>query len=290
MHPFYGLVHLAVAAGYIGLAWQAWRTLTATSIAGSTAQSPPAPISAPVFDRWLLPLLALAHAGLLFHDVFGQGEFRFGFAFALSATLWLTVVILWIETFFLPMRMLYPMVLPAAALAAVLPLAFGGSVVSVVGGNPLAFRLHLLVAIFANSLLTIAALHALLMAALDRQLHARTALSTPASESKLFRHAPPLLAMERLLFQLIAAGFVLLTATVISGVFFSEQLFGRALRFEHKTVFALAAWLVFGGLLLGRIGFGWRGRVALRWTLVGFVMLVFAYVGSRFVLEVVLGR
>jgi ABC-type uncharacterized transport system permease subunit len=277
--PFYGLVHFAVAAGYIGLAVHAWRTLTAES---GTATS--------MVDRWLLPVLALVHGGLLAHDVLGQGEFRFGFAFALSATLWLTVLILWIETLFVAMRMLYPMVLPAAAIAVLLPLVFGGSVIGLGGGNPTAFRLHLLVAIFANSLLTIAALHALLMAALDRQLHARTALSTPAAEGKLFRHAPSLLAMERMLFQLIAAGFVLLTATVISGVFFSEQLFGRALRFEHKTVFALAAWLVFGGLLLGRWGFGWRGRVALRWTLVGFMMLLLAYVGSRFVLEVVLGR
>jgi ABC-type uncharacterized transport system permease subunit len=275
---FYGLVHLVVAAGYVGLAWHAWRTLTSESGAGLTT------------DRWLLPLLALAHGALLAHDVFGRGEFRFGFAFALSATLWLTVLILWIETFFVPLRMLYPIVLPAAAVAALLPLAFGGAVVGLGGGNPTAFRLHLLVAIFANSLLTIAALHALLMAALDRQLHARTAVNTPAAENKLFRHAPSLLAMERLLFQLIGAGFLLLTATVISGVFFSEQLFGRALRFEHKTIFALAAWLVFGGLLLGRASFGWRGRVALRWTLVGFMMLLLAYVGSRFVLEVVLGR
>lgn len=274
---FYGLAHAALAAAYLLLAWHAWRTLTGESAA------------APV-DRWALPLLALAHGALLAHSVFANGAFRFGFAHALSATLWLTVLILWLETFLVPMRMLYPVVLPAAALAALLPLAFDGTVIALGSGNPLAFRLHLLVAIFANSLLTIAALHALLMAALDRRLHAGNASPGPPSEGSLFRHAPPLLAMERLLFQLITAGFVLLTATVISGVFFSEQLFGRALRFEHKTVFALAAWCVFAGLLVGRWGFGWRGRVALRWTLVGFVMLLLAYVGSRFVLEVILGK
>jgi len=101
---------------------------------------------------------------------------------------------------------------------------------------------------------------------------------------------PPLLAMERLLFRLIWTGFLLLTATLISGVLFSEQLFGRALRFDHKTVFTIASWVVFAGLLIGRHYFGWRGRTALRWTLVGFVMLLFAYVGSRFVLEVILHR
>jgi len=99
-----------------------------------------------------------------------------------------------------------------------------------------------------------------------------------------------LLALEKLLFQLIGVGFLLLTATLVTGVFFSEQLFGRALRFEHKTVFTIASWLVFAGLLGGRIVFGWRGRTALRWTFAGFMMLLLAYVGSRFVLEVVLGR
>ena len=70
----------------------------------------------------------------------------------------------------------------------------------------------------------------------------------------------------------------------------SEEIFGRALRFDHKTIFTFAAWFVFGALLVGRTFFGWRGRTALRWTLTGFAMLMLAYVGSRFVLEVLLHR
>ncbi|MGH8683127.1 MAG: cytochrome C assembly family protein, partial [Burkholderiales bacterium] len=101
---------------------------------------------------------------------------------------------------------------------------------------------------------------------------------------------PPLLTLERLLFRILAAGFVLLTATLATGVLFSEELFGQALRFNHKTLFALLSWVIFGGLLVGRWRYGWRGRKALRWTLAGFVALLLAYVGSRFVLEVVLGR
>ena len=89
---------------------------------------------------------------------------------------------------------------------------------------------------------------------------------------------------------MITVGFLLLTATLVSGIFFSEELFGRPLRFDHKTVFAIAAWLVFGGLLAGRMVFGWRGRTALRWTLTGFAMLMLAYVGSHFVLEVLVRK
>lgn len=282
LDAFYVAPHVVIAVLYLLLAHRVWRSLSADSGgagAATTARSG--------LDLWALPALAVGHGALLALVVFGDGEFRFGFALALSATLWLTVLILWLEGFFVPLRGLQPLVLPAAAVALLLPLLFPGSVIA--AGRGIALRLHLLVAILAYSLLTIAALHAVLMAALDRQLHAGAAGAASAS-SRLFRQVPPLLAMERLLFRLIGAGFVLLTATVVSGVLFSEQLFGRALRFEHKTVFALAAWLLFGGLLAGRVVFGWRGRVALRWTLAGFVMLLLAYVGSRFVIEVILTR
>jgi len=101
---------------------------------------------------------------------------------------------------------------------------------------------------------------------------------------------PPLLTLERLLFRLIAAAFVLLTCTLATGFAFAETLFGQPLRFDHKTVFALLSWATFALLLAGRHFRGWRGRTALRWTLTGFVMLLLAYVGSRFVMEVLLGR
>jgi ABC-type uncharacterized transport system permease subunit len=96
--------------------------------------------------------------------------------------------------------------------------------------------------------------------------------------------------METLLFRIIGAGFLLLTLTLASGIVFSEELFGKAMRFNHKTVFGILSWLIFGALLGGRTLYGWRGRIAVRWTLTGFVVLVLAYFGSKFVLEVVLGR
>ena len=96
--------------------------------------------------------------------------------------------------------------------------------------------------------------------------------------------------MERMLFRLIGIGFALLTLTVVSGVFFSEELFGTAFKFEHKTIFTLLSWVLFGVLLAGRRWRGWRGRTALSFTLTGFTTLLLAYVGSRFVMEVVLHR
>ena len=138
-------------------------------------------------------------------------------------------------------------------------------------------------ALLAYSFFTIASLHVLLMALLERRLHGG---DLPFGLQKL----PPLLTMEKLLFRIIAAGFVLLTLTLGSGIIFSEELFGKAMRFNHKTVFGILSWLIFAALLGGRQLYGWRGRIAVRWTLAGFLMLVLAYVGSKFVLEVLLGR
>ena len=101
---------------------------------------------------------------------------------------------------------------------------------------------------------------------------------------------PALLTMEKLLFRLIWMGFILLTLTVLSGLVFSEQVFGKVMRWDHKSVFTLLSWILFAALLIGRRWRGWRGKTALRFTLAGFATLVLAYVGSHFVLEVVLQR
>jgi ABC-type uncharacterized transport system permease subunit len=128
------------------------------------------------------------------------------------------------------------------------------------------------------------------MAATERALHGGAGASPGSALGRFLEDLPPLLVLERILFRFIAVGFFFLTLTALSGVLFSEQVFGRPFVPDHKTVFAVIAWVVFGVLLLGRWLWGWRGRTALRLTLGGFVLLLLAYVGSRFVLEVILGR
>ena len=196
--------------------------------------------------------------------------------------IWLAIVLYWIESFYTRMEGLQILGLPLAAVCVLLPALFPGQPLKV-NADSVAFRLHFLIAMLAYSLFTLAALHALLMAAAEKSLH-------QGRLSPLLSRLPPLMTMEALLFRLINIGFLLLTLTVVSGVLFSERLFGRALSFDHKTVFGLIAWLIFGALLIGRHLRGWRGRLALRWTMAGFVALMLAYVGSRFVIEVILGR
>jgi ABC-type uncharacterized transport system permease subunit len=107
---------------------------------------------------------------------------------------------------------------------------------------------------------------------------------------RFLKTLPPLLEMEALLFRILLAAFVLLTLTLVSGLFFSDQLFGKPLRFNHKTIFGIVSWFIFGGLLAGHYLRGWRGRTAVMWTLAGFMALMLAYIGSKVVLEIILKR
>lgn len=232
----------------------------------------------------------LLHGAALVLGVVTPDFLRFGFAVMLSAAMWLTVAAYWIENLNLAVDGLRRLVLPIAALAIVLPVLFPGSLVPLAGKSPL-FSWHIALSTLAYGSLTIAAFHAVVMAMQESRLHSLAASSGGSNWFGLIvDRLPALLTMERLLFRLIGIGFVLLTATVLSGVFFSEELFGKPFRLEHKTVFTLLSWVLFGALLAGRYWRGWRGRTALSFTLSGFATLLLAYVGSRFVMEVVLHR
>jgi ABC-type uncharacterized transport system permease subunit len=141
--------------------------------------------------------------------------------------------------------------------------------------------LHIMLGIMSFALITIAAVQALLIAWLNRELKHK-------HFSAVLQHLPPLQTMEVLLFEIIFVGFVLLLAVITSGFLFMDNMFAQHL--VHKTVLTVVSTSVFGVLLWGRHQLGWRGNTALRWTLSGFAVLILAYFGSKFVLELILNR
>ena len=256
------LVTLCVSALYGWAAWRLQRMPTATSV------------------RVLLPLALLAHGGLIYHSVLGQGDIRLGFGNSLSTILWLTALGYWLSSHGAPLARLQSWVSGLAAVS-VVAMALFPETHAIPNSQTLALRAHLVVSFLAYGLLAVAALHAVMMTLLERQLH---------RGGQLAGGAPPLLTLEAMLFRTLGVGFALLTLAVFSGVFFSEVVFGTPLQFTHKVVLAILSWLVFGGLLAGRHFRGWRGRTALVWTITGFTLLLLAYLGTQFVLEVMLGR
>ena len=267
------VIHGIACAAYLVLAWHFWNTRWRAAAPATKLKS---------WERAAILAPLALHAATLYHALFAAPELRFGFAQALSVMLFLAVLMCWLEGFFYPIEALYPLVLAAGAICAPLPAFFAGRLSP--DAVSFEFRLHLVFGMLAYSLFTVAMLHALLIAKVESRLHLAPGLSGPLAQ------LPPLLSLERLVFVLIAAAFAVLTVTLAFGIVYSEAFFGRAMRFEHKTVFVILSWLIFGLLLAGRWRYGWRGRTALRWTLTGFVVLMLAYPGSRFVLEVLLHR
>jgi len=229
----------------------------------------------------MIVLALIIHGWLLFQVIFDHG-FNLGLFNVLSAISWLTVLIYWVTDLKHQLTNLQAFVLPPAATFALLP-AFHVTDHILPAAESGLFLAHIGIAILAYSLFTFATLHALLMAIAERNLHNKSTLIKLPS-------FPPLMVMETLLFRIISLGFVLLSITLLSGLFFSEQIFDKPLQFNHKTIFSIASWFIYGGLLFGRYQYGWRGIKAIRWTLTGFVLLLMAYVGSTFVLQIVLNR
>jgi ABC-type uncharacterized transport system permease subunit len=270
------LPHIAAALLYGALGFHFWNTRWREQ----ENQCVACPMQ--VWERVAIASALLIHAYGLYGALFTDAGMRFSFSFALSLMMWLAVLIYWLESFMARMEGMQPLVLPLAALCTALPVFFP-NVHLVAHAGATGFKLHFLAAMLAYSLLTLSALHAIFMGFSENALHKRQMKRSLAS-------LPPLLTMESLLFRMLLLGFILLTLTVGSGVLFSEALFGKPLTLDHKTLFAFASWGIFATLLVGRHAWGWRGKRALRWTLAGFSLLILAYVGSRFVAEVILGR
>ena len=223
----------------------------------------------------------LAHALAIGFDIAGVGSdeisARFGFAPALSMTLWLVLAVYVVESRFVPLpgarRMLALLGIGVVVIAWVFPGELRPQAPS--RWAPL----HWILGIASYGLFGAAVLHAAMLGRAERQMR-----PIPGA-TELIAKGMPLLQLERMTFRFVGAGFVVLSAAIVLGAWSAHPW-----RWDHKTVFSTLGWLVFAGLLAGRRAFGWRGPAATRGVYAGAVLLLLAYVGSRFVLEVLLHR
>jgi ABC-type uncharacterized transport system permease subunit len=280
------LLHVTAAALYALTAWMLW----------TAASSPPGGTGGgrgTAFDgwgKWTLPAALLLHAWALVQDTVTANGLDLSFLNAMSVVGALVAAVAWASGLLRTLPAIGTIILPVSAAAALLPAllpllfpsAFANPHRFAYGTESLAAA-HVAVALVSYAMFLVAAVLALVVMSLEKRLRHR--LPDPSAAA-----LPPLLTLERFLFRLVAVGFALLTATLASGMLFTEQLFGKPLTFTHKSVFSMLGWLTFGALLWGRWRYGWRGRVALRWIIVGTVFVFLAYLGYKFVLEVVLGR
>jgi ABC-type uncharacterized transport system permease subunit len=224
----------------------------------------------------------LAHALAIVVDIAGIGTAvvgaRFGFAPALSATIWLVLAVYGIESRFVTLPGVRRTLALLGAIAVVLAWAWPGELRAQALSRWA--PLHWVLGIASYGLFGAAVLHGALLNRAERQLRQMRQGATAAPPAGM-----PLLRLERLTFRFVGAGFAVLTAALLLGAWFANPW-----RWDHKTVFSMLGWVVFAALLAGRQAFGWRGPRATRWLYAGAGLLLLAYVGSRFVLEVLLHR
>ncbi|QDQ26348.1 cytochrome C biogenesis protein [Chitinimonas arctica] len=269
LHPHFATL---IWLGYVALAAWAWYNHRNPANSGRPYRHTPA--------HWLLGGLLLIHAPLAFFPLASTLP-HFGAREALALLTWVAVLIFWVAAWPIRLDGLQTILLPVAAFSLGIGLLVPAGHATPWLISPL-MQAHFAIAMLAYGFLAVAAGLAVLMRLADHELH--------HPSRGLLHQLPPLLALERLLFSTLSLGFTLLTATLATGAIFAEELFGHSLILNHKIVFSLAAWTVFGALLWGRQTRGWRGRIAVNWTLAGFTLLLLAYIGSRFVLDAVLHR
>lgn len=231
---------------------------------------------AALLGAWVL------HGLLLVIDIGGVGQSepgaRLGFAPVLSMTVWLVVAVYAVESRFVPLPAVRQWLSLAGLLVVLVCAVFPGEF------RPITSRLaplHFALGVGAYGLFGAAVLHAIMLDAAERRLRSRGPGAEPGQSLGM-----PLLQLERLTFRFVDAGFAVLTATLVLGLVYAAHWRWD----DRKAVFSLMAWAVFASLLAGRRLRGWRGRQATRWLYAGAALLLLAYVGSRFVLEVLLGR
>lgn len=233
-------------------------------------------------DRVAMPAFVVgvaAHGAMLLSEIgslgFHGGAARLGFGPVLSLTVCVALAIHALDGRFITLAGVRRLLALAGAAAVLVECFFPGEARAL--GSPWA-PLHWLLGVASYGLLGAAVLHGLLLDAAERRLRLRKGLSPMMA-------GVPLMQIERITFRFVEAGFAVLSAAIALGIATSAQW-----RWDHKTVLSLLGWAIFALLLVGRHGRGWRGRQATRWLYAGALVLLLAYVGSRFVLEVLLSR
>ena len=218
------------------------------------------------------------HAFALGNQIITVNGFNLSLFNTLSACMLIISILSAIAFISRPLELFLMLILPVSASSLLVSWMF--PVTDLLPLNsPTGLKIHVLISIIAYSLMALATLHAIFLSIQNKQLHNR-------QTGGIIRLLPPLQEMEKLLFEMILLGFILLSAALSSGFIFLENLFEQHL--VHKTILSILAWVLYAVLLAGHWLLGWRGRTAVRWTIGGFVCLMLAFIGSKVVLEFIL--
>ena len=268
------LLHLATTLTYASLSLIIWQQLRSSS-----AGSPKWPKIKPWINFLTLLPIGL-HIALTYHYALGFDGLQLGLGNFTSLIVATSCLIYASHSLWVGENSLPALSLPFGAVASLLPLLDGASIQIPHSELPI-FKIHLILSVVAYGLLSVSLIHTLMMSYLETSLHQH-------KFSPLIENLPPLLKLEALLFTIVLLGFLTLSAALVSGIFISLEIQSTILPINHKTIFSISSWLLFASLLIGRHLLGWRGKIARKILVIGFLLLIIAYFGSRFVSEIIL--
>lgn len=233
-------------------------------------------------NYYLIPwLVALTlHITSLHFPLFQGKPLALSFISLASYVMWFLSLILFITTIRRRIESLTVFILPFTMLSILLTI-LADSETDLFINMQSGLGVHILTSLLAYSVLMLASFQALLLSYQNNNLHTH-------QTSGFIRTLPSIEDMEHLLFRFIRIGVILLSIGLLTGFYFVDNLFGS--RVAHKTILSIVAWFIFSGLLFGRWKFGWRGRTAVRWTLAGFIVLMLAFFGTKFVQEFIIDQ
>ncbi len=260
---------IAIALAFYSIAW----VILLRTIRRRETQ-PPTALSL------LLAGALISHGTGVYVQIVMPDGYHFGFFAIVSLFFWVANFLILLSSLRKPLHNLFLITLPISVAALLSSLYIDEGSAPVILQLSISAASHILLSILAYSTMIVATVQTLLLAYQNHQLRHKH----PAG---LVRLLPPLQTMENLLFELLWTGELLLTLVIITGVFHIENI--AAQRLHHKIAFTVIAWLIYAILLWGRHYLGWRGNSAIRWSLAGFASLVLAYLGTRIVLEMILG-
>jgi ABC-type uncharacterized transport system permease subunit len=235
-------------------------------------------------NHWFIGLVLglglLLHAGVLYNDMMTPLGVNYDVFLILSFTSGLMLLLSLIFSTYRPILALNLLGIPVAATGLILGFALSKQN-QVIEPHSLDLDIHIILSLSAYAVLLMATIQAVILWFQNRELKNK--------QKRIWVNLlPSFQAMESLLFDLIITGFLLLTLALGFGFFTIEDFFAQHL--AHKTAFSIISWFVYGSLLIGHYKFGWRGQKAIRFTLIGFMLLAIGFIGSKFVLEMILGR
>ncbi|EZQ01510.1 cytochrome C assembly family protein [Acinetobacter sp. Ver3] len=236
-------------------------------------------------NHWFISLVAglglILHAVVLLIDMKTPFGINYNVFNLLSFTSALMLLLSLLYSTYRPVLALNLIGIPVAALGLILGYSLSQPILTL-KQNTLGLDVHIILSLSAYAVLLMATIHAVLLWLQDREL------KNKQKHRVWVNLLPSYQAMESLLFDMLVTGFILLSTALIFGFFTIDDFFAQHL--AHKTAFSIVSWFVYGALLFGHYRFGWRGQKARCFTIVGFMLLAIGFIGSKFVLETILGK